>query len=51
VELEVLKKNGVALCHQVTTLDRSKLIERIGKLSSTELSQIEDGLKAAMNLP
>jgi mRNA interferase MazF len=45
-----LGKDTVALCHQVTTLDRSKLIQRIGELNSTELSQVEDGLKAAMDL-
>ena len=41
-----LGKDSVALCHQVTTLDRSKLTQRIGELNSTELSQLEDGLKA-----
>ncbi len=45
-----LGKDSVALCHQVTTLDRSKLTQRIGELNSTELSQVEDGLKAAMDL-
>jgi len=38
-------------CHQVTTLDRAKLTQRIGELNSTELSQVEDGIKAAMDLP
>src|ERR1044072_9558733 len=45
-----LGKNSVALCHQVTTLDRSKLTQRIGELNSTELSQVEDGFKDAMDL-
>ena len=45
-----LGKDSVALCHQVTTLDRSKLTQRIGELKPTELSQVEDGLKAAMDL-
>ena len=30
-----LKKTGVALCHQVTTLDRSKLTKRLGLLSTS----------------
>jgi hypothetical protein len=34
----------------VTTLDRSKLTQRIGELNSTELRQVEDGIKAAMDL-
>src|SRR6266849_3327170 len=45
-----LSKESVALCHQVTTLDRSKLSQQIGTLNSVELKQVEDGLKAAMNL-
>jgi mRNA interferase MazF len=43
-----LSKDSVALCHQVTTLDRAKLTAN-GELNSTELSQVEDGVKAAMD--
>ena len=46
-----LSQDSIALCHQVTTLDRAKLTQRIGELKSTELSQVEDGIKAAMDLP
>jgi mRNA interferase MazF len=46
-----LKKASIALCHQVTTLDRSKLIQLIGILKAEHLSKIEEGLKAAMSLP
>jgi mRNA interferase MazF len=45
-----LRKQSIALCHQVTTLDRSKFIQRIGELSLVELNLVEDGLKAAMDL-
>lgn len=45
-----LKRESVALCHQVTTLDRAKLTERIGALPQDILSQINDGLKAALDL-
>jgi mRNA-degrading endonuclease toxin of MazEF toxin-antitoxin module len=45
-----LSKESVALCHQVTTLDRSKLTQQIGELNSAELRQVEDGIKAAMDL-
>lgn len=45
-----LKKRGVALCHQVTTLDRSKLTRRVGKLSSDLMQSIRDGLLVAMDL-
>lgn len=45
-----LPRDCFAICHQVTTLDRSKITTRIGELTQTELIQIEDGLKAAMDL-
>jgi len=45
-----LKKESVVLCHQVTTLDRSKFIQRIGQLSVIELRQVEDVLKSVMDL-
>jgi mRNA-degrading endonuclease toxin of MazEF toxin-antitoxin module len=38
------------VCHQVTTLDRAKLTKRIGALSPDFLREVEDGLKAAMDL-
>ena len=45
-----LKKDGVILCHQVTTLDRSKLVERIGTIPQDLLNQVEIGLKIAMGI-
>ena len=41
---------SIAVCHQVTTLDRSKLVERLGTLSATALSAVEGGVKAALDL-
>ena len=46
-----LKVNSVALCHQVTTLDRGKLSGRVGQLSAASLSAVEQGLVAALDLP
>jgi mRNA interferase MazF len=46
-----LKKESTALCHQVTTLDRTKLAERAGVLGPQELEAVEQGLRAAMDLP
>ncbi|MBI3269492.1 MAG: type II toxin-antitoxin system PemK/MazF family toxin [Planctomycetes bacterium] len=46
-----LPVESIALCHQVTTLDRSKLVARIGSLSADTMLALEDGLKAAMDLP
>jgi len=48
--IEGLGKASIALCHQVTTLDRSKLTQQIGKLSSAMLGQVEQGLKASMGM-
>lgn len=45
-----LRKPGVALCHQVTTLDRAKLTERLGILPHDLLRELEEGLKAALDL-
>jgi mRNA interferase MazF len=45
-----LPKGGVALCHQVTTLDRAKLTERLGVLPAEALAQVEDGLRRALDL-
>lgn len=45
-----LHHEGVAVCHQVTTLDRGKLTERIGYMPEEVIAQIEDGLKAALGM-
>ena len=45
-----LAKGSVAVCHQVTTLDRSKLRERLGILPAPAMSAIEHGLRAALAL-
>jgi mRNA-degrading endonuclease toxin of MazEF toxin-antitoxin module len=45
-----LSRPGIAICHQVTTLDRAKLTRRIGALTSSLVLMVEDGLKAALDL-
>ena len=45
-----LKHNSVALCHQVTTLDRGKLTKQVGTLPLPLLLQLETALKAALDL-
>lgn len=45
-----LPRASVALCHQVTTLDRAKLTARLGALSVTALTAIAEGLRAALDL-
>lgn len=45
-----LRGDSVALCHQITTLDRSKLVQRIGVLPDDALRAVETGLRAAVDL-
>jgi mRNA-degrading endonuclease toxin of MazEF toxin-antitoxin module len=45
-----LPKASFAVCHQVTTLDRSKLTRKAGALPFELLREIEGALKAAMDL-
>jgi mRNA interferase MazF len=45
-----IQQPSVGLCHQLTTLDRAKLENRIGTLPTTYLKQIEVGIKAALSL-
>ena len=45
-----LGRESVALCHQVTTLDRAKLRQHVGTLSSALVLVVAQGLKAAMDL-
>jgi mRNA interferase MazF len=45
-----LPRESIALCHQVTTLDRAKLNDRVGTLSLDLMTRVEAGLKAALNL-
>ncbi|MBI1736197.1 MAG: type II toxin-antitoxin system PemK/MazF family toxin [Candidatus Rokubacteria bacterium] len=45
-----LPRASIALCHQVTTLDRAKLTERAGALPVAVLTAVEGGLRAALDL-
>ena len=45
-----LSKPSVAICHQVTTLDRAKLSRRIGILTPDLLERLAEALKAALDL-
>jgi mRNA interferase MazF len=46
-----LQRDSVALCHQVTTLDRAKLATWIGTLPEDVVTSIGHGLKHAQDLP
>ena len=45
-----LARAGIAVCHQLTTLDRTKLTRYTGTLSRELLRSVEEGLRAALDL-
>lgn len=45
-----LARSGIAVCHQVTTLDRTKLTKYCGALSLELMRTVEEGLRAALDL-
>jgi mRNA interferase MazF len=45
-----LADDSVAICHQITTLDRAKLTDRIGALPQLAISAIEKALLAAVDI-
>jgi mRNA interferase MazF len=45
-----LDRDSVALCHQVTTLDRGKLEVRLGRLPDRRLRLVGLGVMAALDL-
>lgn len=45
-----LAEQGFALCHQIATLDRSKLITHIGSLNAEKIIEVEDGILAALDI-
>lgn len=45
-----LPREGAAVCHQVTTLDRARLSPPIGSLSSELQARVDEAIEAAMDL-
>ena len=45
-----LKSDSSAICHQITTLDRAKLVEKIGTIPTDILAQVEKALLAAIDI-
>jgi mRNA interferase MazF len=45
-----LPGEGCAVCHQITTLDRAKLTDKIGELPPDVLMQVEQALLAAVDI-
>ncbi|MFY9224741.1 MAG: type II toxin-antitoxin system PemK/MazF family toxin [Blastocatellia bacterium] len=45
-----LSDDSVALCHQITTIDRSKLINYLGQLPEALMADLEVAIKAALDM-
>jgi mRNA interferase MazF len=45
-----LTQDSVALCEQIRVIDRSRLMVRLGQLSSQRLQEIADALKTILEL-
>jgi mRNA interferase MazF len=45
-----LTQESIALCHQVTTLDRAKLDALVGSLTPTQVHEVEEGLRIALGM-
>jgi mRNA interferase MazF len=45
-----LQQDSLALAHQITTIDRGKLVQPMGKLSDEQLRALDEALKVALSL-
>ena len=45
-----LARESVVLCHQITTIDRSKLAQRVGILPDEVIRQVEQGIMTAVGI-
>ncbi|NOY70040.1 MAG: type II toxin-antitoxin system PemK/MazF family toxin [Deltaproteobacteria bacterium] len=46
-----LGKSSIAVCDQIRTVDKSRLVKEAGELSDEDMKRIEDGLKKILMLP
>ncbi|HVA93152.1 MAG TPA: type II toxin-antitoxin system PemK/MazF family toxin [Chloroflexota bacterium] len=46
-----LAQESLALCHQITTLDRGKLGALLGSLLPSQMGEVDQGVKIAVDLP
>ena len=45
-----LEKDSVVLCHQITTLDKSKIQNKIGTLSKEQMQKVEKAIQYALSI-
>lgn len=48
--IEGIKKDSIILVEQVRTIDKSRLIKRIGKLDINKMNEIKEALKLSLNI-
>ncbi len=46
-----LTNDSVALCHQARAIDNTRLIRRMGEVSAATLTQVEQALRVAVDMP
>jgi len=45
-----LEKESSILCHQITTLDKGKLLKKIGNLNGDKLKEVEKAIKYSLDM-
>lgn len=50
ISISCLGKQGTAICDQIRTVDKSRLINKAGHLSIKELNVLDDGLRQILSL-
>lgn len=50
ISVECLDKQVVAICDQIRTVDKSRLIKPAGQLSLHDLNALDDGLRQVLSL-
>jgi mRNA interferase MazF len=50
VEVTCLGKQVIAVCDQIRTIDKSRLMKTAGNLSASDLDKLDDGLRQVLSL-
>ena len=50
ITAEILKKESVILLEQIRTIDKSRLIKRIGSISKRKMREIDKALKVSCGI-
>ena len=48
--IEGIKRDSIVLVEQVRTIDKSRLIKKIGKLDINKMNEIKEALKLSLNI-